>query len=105
MIAYLLQSNVQHLNSHDRADLTKLVYETQKDYTASLGLGYVLGYDAATHVHYKGDPKQAAAIFRHLYLGAVKEGVLPKVDGTFRSALDAAGNTGPNRPTFARRRP
>src|SRR5262249_25901008 len=102
LIAFVLQSNLQHMNSDDRAVVSKLIYESQKDYGDPLGMGYVLGYDAAYHLYYKGDRKQASQLFRDLYASALKEGVLPKIDGMFRSVLDDANSGGPNFGEFMR---
>ena len=92
LVAFILQSNMQHMDSRERADVSKLIYETQKDYVDPLGLGYVLGYDAAYHLRYKSDTKEASRLYRELYEQALKSGALPKIDDSFRSALDAAGS-------------
>ncbi len=102
LLAFILQSNTQHLNSHDRATVSKLIYESQKDYVHPLGLGYVLGYDAAYQLYYKGDYQEAARLFRELHQNVVKEGALPKIDGVFRAALDDTRNTGPHFGEFLR---
>lgn len=102
MLAVLLQSNLQHLNSHDRAEVSHLIYATQKDSVDPLGLGYVMGYDAAYHFWAKGDHKQSATLFRELYQQTLKAGVLPKIDATFAAALSSAASGGPNFGEFMR---
>ncbi|MCI0684634.1 MAG: FecR domain-containing protein, partial [Gemmataceae bacterium] len=102
LVAFLLQSNMQYLNSHDRADLSRLIHDVQKEYVHPLGLGYILGTDAAYHLYYKGDRKEASRLYRELYETAVKEGVLPKIDRTFQNALDDASSQGPNFGAFMR---
>jgi hypothetical protein len=102
LIAFVLQSNLQHMNTDDRAVVSKLIYESQKDYVDPLGMGYVLGYDAAHHLYYKGDRKRASQLFRDLYASALKDGVLPKIDGTFRQVLDDGNSGGPNFGEFMR---
>jgi tetratricopeptide (TPR) repeat protein len=102
MLAFLLQSNMQHLNSHDRPEVSHLIYTTQKDLVDPLGLGYVFGYDAAYQYWAKGDHKQSSTLYRELYRQAIKEGVLPKIDGTFTAVLSSNTSGGPNFGEFMR---
>jgi hypothetical protein len=88
--AWLLLNTAQkHLGSADHATVL-LLTDALRTVGVEVGMGYTARYEHAAALHRAGKGEQARDEFRKLHADALKAGVLPPIDTTFRDVLLAA---------------
>jgi tetratricopeptide (TPR) repeat protein len=91
----LLNTVQKNLGSADHATVL-LLSGALRTAGEEVGMGYTARYEHAAALHRAGKGEQARAEFRKLHADALKAGVLPPIDRTFRDVLLTApqGETG-----------